>query len=103
LLFYDILACLHDQNKSGFFEGPAFSSQSKQLKKYSKNSGWLEKSRPTKNHFCFDHVNRLFIAFTKKFIHSFDYLYQFTIFIGSIRVRLSVIILQQYLMGVKIF
>jgi len=27
------IACLHEQNKSGFFEVPAFSSQSKQLKK----------------------------------------------------------------------
>jgi len=35
------------------FGGPAFSSQSEQLKKFSKSSDWLEKS-----HFCFDHGNR---------------------------------------------
>jgi len=29
-----LLACLHDQNKSGFLEGRLLSSQSEQLKKY---------------------------------------------------------------------
>jgi len=42
------LACLHEQNKSGFLEGRLLSSQSEQLKKYLKSSYWLEKSRPSK-------------------------------------------------------
>jgi len=40
---------LHDQNKSGFFEGPAFIQPIRDnLKKYSKSSDWLKKSRPSK-------------------------------------------------------
>jgi len=54
------IACLHDQNKSGFFGRPALSSQSEQLKKYSKSFDCLEKKPALqKSHFCFDHVNRL--------------------------------------------
>jgi len=47
--------------KVAFLEGRLLSSQLEQLKKYSKSSAWLEKSRPSKkSHFCFDHVNRLY-------------------------------------------
>jgi len=42
------------KTKVAFLEGRLLSSQSEQLKKYSKSSDCLEKS-----HFCFDHVNRL--------------------------------------------
>jgi len=49
------------KTKVAFLEGRLSSSQSKQLKKYSKSSDWLEK-KPAKSHFCFDHVNRLFIT-----------------------------------------
>jgi len=45
---HSYLACLHDQNKSGFLEGLLLSGQSQQFKKYSKSSDWLEKSRPSK-------------------------------------------------------
>jgi len=33
-----LLACLHDQNKSGFLEGRLFSSQSELLESFSKGS-----------------------------------------------------------------
>jgi len=59
--FSCLLACLHDQNKSGFLEGRLSFNQSKQFGKYLKSSYWLEKAGPPKNHFCFDHVNRLYI------------------------------------------
>jgi len=42
------LACLHDQNKSGFMEGQLLSSQSEQSEKFLKSLDWLEKSRPSK-------------------------------------------------------
>jgi len=42
------VACLHDQDMSGFFEGRLLSSQSEQFKIYSKSFDWLEKSRPSK-------------------------------------------------------
>jgi len=47
-IFITDIACLHDQNISGFFEGPAFNQQSEQFKVHSKNFDWLEKSRPSK-------------------------------------------------------
>jgi len=64
-------ACLHDQSKSGFFEGLAFlkgwlfSSQSGLFENYSDCCDWLDKSQPSKKatHFCFDHVNRLLMYF----------------------------------------
>jgi len=42
------IACLHDQNKSGFFGEPAFSSQSGLFENFSDCSDWLDKSRPYK-------------------------------------------------------
>jgi len=44
------LACLHDQNKSGFFGGPDFIQPIRVIEKvgYSKSSDWLEKARPPK-------------------------------------------------------
>jgi len=50
------LACLHDQNKSGFLEGRLLSSQSEQSEKFLKSPNWpaLQKS-----HVCFHHGNRL--------------------------------------------
>jgi len=39
------LACLHDQNESGFFGGPVFSSHQRFLKTF---QDWLDKSRPSK-------------------------------------------------------
>jgi len=42
------IACLHDQNKSGFFGGPDFSSQSGLFENFSDCSDWLDKSRPFK-------------------------------------------------------
>jgi len=42
------LACLHDQNKNGFFGGPLLFSQSEQFEKFSKIPDWLEKSRLSK-------------------------------------------------------
>jgi len=46
---YSILACLHDQSKSGFLEGRLFSSQSEFFENFSNYSDWLDKSRPSKN------------------------------------------------------
>jgi len=42
------IACLHNQNKSGFFGGLAFIQPIKASEKFSKSSDWLEKSRPSK-------------------------------------------------------
>jgi len=42
------LACLNDQNKSGFLEGRPFSSQSGLFENFSDCSVWLDKSRPSK-------------------------------------------------------
>jgi len=42
------VACLHDQNKSGFLAGRLLSSQLEQFEKFSKDYDWLEKSRPSK-------------------------------------------------------
>jgi len=36
------------KTKVAFFDGRLLSSQSEQFKKYSKNSNWLEKNRPSK-------------------------------------------------------
>jgi len=62
LLFWTwnrLLACLHDQSKSGFFGGPAF------FQSFLKPSqialiGWINVG-PPKSHFSIDHVNRLYI------------------------------------------
>jgi len=43
-----LIACLHDQNNSGFLEGRLLSSKSEQSEKFSKCLDWLEKSRPSK-------------------------------------------------------
>jgi len=43
-----LLACLHDQNKSGFLGGRLFSSQSGLFKNFSDCSDWLDKSRLSK-------------------------------------------------------
>jgi len=50
--------------KVAFLEGRLLSSQSEQLKKYSKNFDWLEKIRHFKKPHCVDHVNRLYINFS---------------------------------------
>jgi len=42
------IACLHDQNKSGFFGGQLLFSQSEQSEMFSKGSDWLKKIRPSK-------------------------------------------------------
>jgi len=59
--FSRLLACLHDQNKSGFYGGPAFIRPIRAIWKVIKKH-WLAGKRPTlqKSHFCFDHVNRLY-------------------------------------------
>jgi len=43
-----LLACLHDQNKSDFFGGPAFSNQSGHFENFQDCSDWPDKSRPSK-------------------------------------------------------
>jgi len=61
---YDLglqLACLHDQNKSGFFGGPAFIQPIRAICNVFKKT-WLAEKKPAlqkKKHFCFDHVKRL--------------------------------------------
>jgi len=42
------IACIHDQNKSGFFGGPAFPSQSELFDNLSDCSDWPDKSQPYK-------------------------------------------------------
>jgi len=37
-----LLACLHDQNKSGFLKGRFLTSQSEQSEKFSKSSDWFD-------------------------------------------------------------
>jgi len=58
-----LLACLHDQNKSGFCGGLAFySANQSNLKGIQRTLiGW-EKAGPLKSHFYFDHVNRLYVT-----------------------------------------
>jgi len=76
------LTCLHDQSKSGFFESRLLSSQSKQFNKFSKRPDWLEKGGFLKNHFWFDHVNRLIVYKTAAsaaqlaniLLHTYNYL-----------------------------
>jgi len=43
-----IIICLHDQNKSDCFGGPAFFSQSWLVENFSDSSDWLDKGRPYK-------------------------------------------------------
>jgi len=44
------LACLHDQNKSGFFGGPAFSSQSELFENFPiVLIDWIKAGRPKKS------------------------------------------------------
>jgi len=45
-----------------FLEGQLLSSQSEQFKKYLKSSNCQEKAGPPKSHYCFGHVNRLYMA-----------------------------------------
>jgi len=54
------IACLHDQNKNGFFGGPAFIQPIRTFWKVFKNP-WLAGKKPAlrNSHFCFDHVNKL--------------------------------------------
>jgi len=64
------LACLHDQNKSGFFwKAGFFPTNQGFFKTYQITLiGWL-KAGPSKSHFCFDHVNRLNMLFLKVIFH----------------------------------
>jgi len=48
LLILLLIACLHDQNKAGFFGGRLFFSQSGLFENFSDCSDWLDKSRPSK-------------------------------------------------------
>jgi len=52
-----LVACLHDQNKSGFFGGPAFIQPFRAIWNVFKKP-WLagKKLDLQKSHFCFDHV-----------------------------------------------
>jgi len=54
-----LLACLHDQNKSGFFGGPAFFPANQRFLKTLQIAliGWI-KTGPSKK--PLDHVNRLY-------------------------------------------
>jgi len=64
-LFHSFLACLHDQNKSGFFWRAGFYPANQSNLKSIQTSliGW-KKAGPPKKHFCFDHVNRLLMLLT---------------------------------------
>jgi len=43
-----MLACSHDQSKSGFFGRPAFFQPIKAFQNFLNCSDWLDKSRPSK-------------------------------------------------------
>jgi len=50
------------KTKVAFLEGWLFASQSELFENFLNCSDWLDKSRPSKkSHFCFDHVNRLYV------------------------------------------
>jgi len=52
------------KTKVAVLEDRLFSSQSELFEYFLNFSDWLDKSRFfKKSHFCFDHVNRLYIAF----------------------------------------
>jgi len=44
------------KTKVAFLEGRLLSSQSEQSEKFSKRPDWLEKSRLSKSHFCFNYI-----------------------------------------------
>jgi len=46
MIWTAVIACLHDQNKSGFLEGGLLSSQSEEFEKFSKHSDWLLEKKP---------------------------------------------------------
>jgi len=55
------VACLHDQNKSGFFWKASFYPANQSNLKSFQNPCLVGKSQPSKKRcFCFDHVNRSF-------------------------------------------
>jgi len=56
------------KTKVTFLDGRLLSIQSEQFKKYSKSSDW-KKAGPPKSHFCFDHVNRLYVDSSKQAIY----------------------------------
>jgi len=58
------------KTKVAFLEGRLLSNQSKQFKKYTKSSDWLEKSRPFKKSSCFDYVNRLNVNIAESFVQN---------------------------------
>jgi len=62
-----LLACLRDQNKSGFFGGQAFIRPIRAIWKVIKKL-WLARKKPTlqKSHFWFDRVNRFFMSHVTK-------------------------------------
>jgi len=62
------LACLYDQNKSGFLESRLFFSQSEFFEYFLNCSDW--KSALHKSHFCFDYVNWLNVTFFTPFGHN---------------------------------
>jgi len=61
------LACLNDQNKSGFFGGPAFIQPIRAIEKVLKKL-WLVGKKPAlqKSHFCFDHVTQAICVFQSR-------------------------------------
>jgi len=60
------------KTKVVFFEGPTFFSQSELFDYFLNCSEWLAKSRPSKSHICFDHVNKLMMSlpFTTSLLHN---------------------------------
>jgi len=64
LFLSSLLACLHDQNKSGFFEGRTFNQPIRAIYNLFKELR-LARKKPAlqKSHFCFDYVNRLIVLF----------------------------------------
>jgi len=53
------------KTKVDFLEGWLLSSQSEQFKKCSKSYDVLKKADTPKNHFCFDHINRILLIWVR--------------------------------------
>jgi len=51
-----------------FVEGRLLTSQSELFENFSNGSDWLDKSPPFKKATCFDHVNRLFMPASNRYI-----------------------------------
>jgi len=95
--WYRYIACLHDQNKSGFFGEPAFIQPIRTIWRVFKKL-WLAGKKPAlqKCHFYFDHVNRLIVDRGLIVLFSGLFLLFFDIFSVAPRKRLNSAIFRSF-------